>query len=181
MAKQKRALILSGWYQKPDTNWYPWLKSELENESYKVVVPDLPTIHTDLPDLKQMLSFVDQLHAVDESTLIVGHSLGCLLAMRIAERQKYHEMILVSGWDFNDLTAEHQLFWRSPIDHDKIKQNVKEIYCISSDNDPYITAFQAEEMSKRLGGKFILTKGAGHFLSKTGTTQISELRNCVNN
>ena len=81
-------------------------------------------------------------------------------------------MFLVAGWDFNDLSAEHRLFWESPINHSKIKQHVKTIYCISSDNDPYTTAFTAEEMSKRLDGTFILVPGAGHFTEKDGVTTI---------
>lgn len=179
MTNDKKSLILPGWYQKPSDNWYPWLKDELEKKDYQVFLPDLPTIHTDLPDLQQMLDSVEKLRAVDQSTVVIGHSLGCLLAMRIAERQKYQQMILVAGWDFNDLTSEHRLFWQSSIDHSKIKQNVKKIYCISSDNDPYITAFQAEEMSKRLSGKFILIPGAGHFVSKTRTTQIPKISELV--
>ena len=59
--------------------------------------------------------------------------------------------------------------------HDLIKKNVKEIYCISSDNDPYITAFQVEEMSKRLGSKLIFIKKGGHFASKEKMKQIIQL------
>lgn len=55
------------------------------------------------------------------------------------------------------------------------KALIKEIYCILSDNDPYITAFTAKEMSKRLGGKFILVKGAGHFTEKYGVTTIPKM------
>ena len=84
-------------------------------------------------------------------------------------------MFLVAGWDFDDLTYEHRLFWKTKINHKKIKKNVKEIYCISSDNDPYTTAFTVEEMNKRLGGKFILIKGAGHFTEKDGVKKIPDL------
>lgn len=104
---KKQALILQGWYQKPNSNWYPWLKKELEKRGYKVFLPDLPTMHTDLPDMK--------------------------------------------------------------------KQHVKYIYCISSDNDPYTTTNDAKAMNKRLTGKFILIKDAGHFTEKDGITTIPQL------
>lgn len=167
-----KALILQGWYQKPQSNWYPWLKTELENRDYRVHLPDLPTMHTDLPDMKKQLQFIDTLIAMDENTIIVGHSIGCFLAMRLAEKYSYNKMFLIAGWDFNDLSVEHRLFWPNSINHEAIKQHVKEIYCISSDNDPYMTAFTVEEMSKRLGGKFILVPGAGHFTEKDGVTTI---------
>jgi len=172
----KKALILQGWYQKPDKHWYPWLKKELEKRGYEVYLPDLPTIHTDLPDMKKQLAFIEKNFKFDKDTFVFGHSLGTLLAMRLAEKHKYKSMFLVAGWDFDDLTVpEHKLFWQSKINHSKIKQNVKEIYCISSDNDPYTTAVVTEQMSKRLSGKFILLKGKGHFTEKFGVTKIPEL------
>ena len=38
-----------------------------------------------------------------------------------------------------------------------------------------MTAFTVKEMSKRLDGKFILVKGAGHFTKKDGFNKIPEL------
>jgi predicted alpha/beta hydrolase family esterase len=150
----RKALVLEAWYSKPNDNWYPWLKKELERKGYKVFIPDLPTMDTSLPDMKQQLEFLEKNFIFDKDMkdmIVIGHSLGTLLAMRLAEKHSYKKMILVAGWDFNDLTSEHRLFWKTKIDHSKIKKNVKEIYCISSDNDPFITAITAEDMSKRLG------------------------------
>jgi len=107
--------------------------------------------------------------------IIFGHSIGCLLAMRLAEKYLFKKMFLISGWDFNDLTKEHRLFWPNALDHEKIKKNVSEIYCISSDNDPYCTYFINEQMSKRLGGKSVLIKGAGHFTDTFGIKEIPQL------
>jgi predicted alpha/beta hydrolase family esterase len=173
----KHALILHAWHNKPENHWYPWLKKELETKGYEVALPELPTMNTDLPDLAQQLKVAEKL--VTKDTVVIGHSLGCLLAMRLAETHSYQKMILVAGWDFNDLTPEHRLFWQTLMNHAAIKKHVKEIYVISSDNDPYITAFLAEEMCKRLGGKFILIKGAGHFTKDYGITTIPALINLV--
>lgn len=175
MIKQKQALILHAWYEKPENNWYPWLKTELETRGYKVFIPDLPTMQTNLPDMQQQLNFIEKTVTIDSETIVVGHSIGCLLAMRLAEKHTFGKMFLVAGWDFNELSVEHRLFWKTPINHTMIKQHIKEIYVISSDNDPYTTAFAAEEMSKRLSGKFILIKGAGHFTEKDGITRIPEM------
>lgn len=56
MAKQ--ALILHAWYEKPESNWYPWLRTELEKRDYTVHLPDLPTLQNDMPELKSPLSFI---------------------------------------------------------------------------------------------------------------------------
>jgi len=171
----KSALILPGWYQKPESNWYPWLKTELKTREYDVFLPDLPTIHTDLPDMKEMMREIEYEFESDNQTVVIGHSLGCLLGMQLAEKHMFQTLILVAGWDFNDLTAEHRLFWDEPIDHETIKQNNHTIYCISSDNDPYFTADTVESMARRLSAEYILVPGAGHFTEQYGITQIPEL------
>ena len=169
----KHALILHAWYNNPNAHWYPWLKKELEKKGYAVDVPELPTMNTALPDLAKQFKVAEKYISNDMS--VIGHSLGSVLAMRLAETYSYKKMILLAGWDFNDLTAEHRLFWKTPMNHAEIKKHVKDIYVISSDNDPYITAITAEDMSKRLGGKFVLVKGAGHFTKDYGVTKIPEI------
>src|SRR3989338_2170809 len=131
----QKAIILHAWYSNSKFNWYPWLKKELEKKGYKVYLPELPTMNTDLPDMALQLKTIQNAVDIDEDTTVIGHSLACLLAMRLAERKKYKKMVLVAGWDINDLTVEHRLVWPSKINHTKIKENVEEIYCLSSDND----------------------------------------------
>jgi hypothetical protein len=171
----RQALILHAWYSHPEDHWYPWLGDELTRHGYVVSIPELPTMDTDMPDMELQLKTINEVIKIDDQTLVVGHSLGCLLALRLAEHKAYSKMILVAGWDFDDLTEGHRLFWDTKLDHNKIRSNVQDIVCIHSDNDPYITACQAEEMSKRLGGQFILVQHAGHFTSKDGVTKIDEL------
>jgi uncharacterized protein len=171
----KKVLIVPGWYQKPENNWYPWLKKELEMKDYSVCVPDLPTNMSDLPDPEKMLDLIYKLIDIDKNTIVIGHSLSCILAMRMAEEYRYQKMILVAGWDFNDLTYEHRLFWKRPINHKKIKENISEIFCIASDNDKYFTQFTNIEMSKRLGATSIIITGMGHFTDEYGIKTIPQL------
>lgn len=169
----KNALILHAWHNHPSDHWYPWLKQELVKKGYTVQIPELPTMNTDLPDLSRQLAVAAP--SVLSDTLVIGHSLGALLAMRLAEKHAYRRMILVAGWDFNELTAEHRLFWKKPMNHAAIKNHVREIYCVTSDNDPYITAITAEDMSKRLGGTLVLVPGTGHFTEKYGVIEVPAL------
>jgi len=107
----KKALILHAWYSRPDDNWYPWLKNKLKQKGYEVYVPDLPTMYTNLPNMRKQLDFIKKNFIIDKNTLVFGHSLGTLLAMRLAEKHQLKKMFLVAGWDFNDLSVEHRLFW----------------------------------------------------------------------
>ncbi len=158
----KSALILHAWLNGPDKHWYPWLKKELESRGYTVYMPEIPTMNSDVPDLKTQMEFIEHTVPLTKDFIVIGHSLGALLAMRLAETHTFRKMFLISGWDFDDLTAEHQSFWQTKMNHAAIHKNVRKIYVISSDNDPYTTAFTTEEMSKRLAAEFILIKGAGH-------------------
>jgi len=124
----KKCLILQSWHSKPEDDWYPWLKEKLEKKGYQVEIPDLPTIRTNLPSLKKMLNAVNKLKIVDQDTVVIGHSIGTLVAMRLAEKTKFKSMILLAGWDFDDLTKEHRLFWPNRINHQKIIKNTKKIF-----------------------------------------------------
>ena len=171
----KNALMLHAWYSNPEDNWYPWLKTKLEEKYYQVFSPKIPTFDSASPQLKTSMDFIEKNSPIVKETIIIGHSLSCLLAMRLAEKYLCKKMILVAGWDFDDLTKEHKSFWLNKIDHEKIRRNVKEIYCITADNDPYITLFQVQEMVKRLGGKLVLVKKGGHFATAEKTKQIVQL------
>lgn len=167
-------LFLQSWYSQITDYWYPWLKTELKKKGYKTYFPDLPEMRSDQPKMIKLLSKLETMGVFGQDTTIVGHSLGTLLAMRLAEKYQLKQLVLVSGWDFDDLTEGHKLFWGNKIDHSAIKRNVEKIYVVHSDNDPYITAVQAEDMCKRLNGEFLLIRNLGHF------TKIDKLPQLLN-
>ena len=175
MNKKSKVLFLQSWYSKVTDNWYPWLKKELEKKGYTTYFPDIPEMRKDVPDMSKILKYLESLNLIDKDTIIIGHSLGNLLAMRLAEKFQYKQIILVSAWDYDDLCDGHKLFWKTRINHQKIKEHVKNITVIHSDNDPYYTAIAAEDTSKRLNAKYILIKGGGHFGSKEGTKKMPEI------
>jgi len=172
---KKCALILHAWHNTPDNHWYPWLKMELENKGYTVHLPVIPTMDTDKPDFPTQRAFIEKNIPLSRDFVILGHSLGTLLAMRLAEKHQFSAMFLISGWDFDDLTAEHQSFWPNKLDHDTIKKNVNNIYVLSTNNDPYMTDFSMKEMAKRFEAEYVFVKDAGHFTKDSGRTKIPEL------
>jgi predicted alpha/beta hydrolase family esterase len=94
------------------------------------------------------------------------------LGLKLAEKYKIKKLILVAGWDEWDKTPEHETFFKDDIDHQKIRGNVKDIVVIHSDNDPYISKVVAEKMAKKLGARFILMPGRGHFTKSDGEMAI---------
>ena len=175
MNKNSKVLFLQSWYSKVSDNWYPWLEKELLKKGYTTYFPDIPEMRKDVPDMAKILKYIESMKVIDKNTIIIGHSLGNLLAMRLAEKYSYKQMILVSAWDYDDLCEGHKLFWKNKINHSKIKNHVKNITVIHSDNDPYYTQISAEDTSKRLNAKFILIKGGGHFGSQEKTKKLPQI------
>ncbi len=176
----KKALILHCWFGSPIGDWYPWLTTELTKRGYEVWVPELPTFETNAPDLETAIKFVMDKNFVDSETIVIGHSLGTLLAMRLAERIQYAQAILLAAWDYNDLTPEHASFWHNMIDHDLCKKNVAKWSVLISDNDPYVTKILAGEVAGRFGAEKIMVGPKGHFLAKDdGVTEVPEILTLV--
>lgn len=171
----KKALILHSYTNTPEGNWYPWLKVELEKRGYEVWVPQLPTMEGPKPDMEVMLRAIMERDWVDEETVVVGHSLGAVLTIRLAERVKFFQGIVLAGWDFDDLDPRDELFWPSKIDFQKVKSNVLRWIVPISDNDPYVSAYMTERMAERLGAKVIKMGQRGHFCTGDGVTEVPEI------
>lgn len=98
----KDVLILHGAGNNSQGNWLPWLKVELEKKGYKVWSPDLP--NSDTPVLKGWLDtiFSNKEWEFNEESIIVGHSSGATLTLRVLENlpegAKINKAILVAGF-----------------------------------------------------------------------------------
>ena len=77
-------LILHGYTGRADKIFIPWLKRELESRGFDVQAPQMP--NTDHPKEDEQVGHVLQNCKVDEHTIIVGHSLGAAIAMKVVER-----------------------------------------------------------------------------------------------
>lgn len=171
----QKILLLHAWFDSPQGHWYPNVKSELENKGYLVHVPFLKDNQN--PILEDWKQSALENFTIDENTSIIGHSLGSVLALRLAESKKISKLVLIATWDFWDLTPQHQSFFNTLINHQKIIDNCKEIIIIQSDNDPYFTQNTTQEMAERLKARTITIKGGGHFTKKFGFEKFPEIVN----
>ena len=121
--------------------------------------------------METAIKAVMDLDFLDKDTIVIGHSLGTLLALRLAERTQFAHGIVLAVWDFNDLTPEHQSFWQNMINHELIKKNVPKWTDIISDNDPYVTKAISQEVAGRLGAKCIFAGSKGHFMTENNETK----------
>lgn len=163
MAEVKNVIICHGYGADPMSNWFDWLRRELEGLDVKVPdfgqdqTPDYGKWSTKLEEVLQGLN--------PGETVLVGHSLGGALVSRYLsqyEGEPFLKAFLVAapyeniGWEVLDV-----FFDGSKLDA-SAKDKAKKFYILASDNDPYIPLDHADKFKELLGGEVIVENGLEH-------------------
>lgn len=177
-----RVFIIHGWEGKPDSNWFPWLKAELEKKGYEAVTPAMPNSYE--PQCGEWVDTLNKLMGTPtESDFLVGHSLAVIAIFRYLEQlkpgQKIGGAVLVSGFHQDLGIKQHHGFFDKPVDWESIRSHCKGFVVIHSDNDPYIPLAQAEQMAEKLDAKLIVEHDMGHISSGHGVTQLPDALDAV--
>jgi leucyl-tRNA synthetase len=179
--RKTKVLIVHGLSGNSKENWFPWIKKELEQKDYKVIIPDMSD--SERPVLKDWLKELEQLTAdFTAEDIIIGHSLGCSATMNLVQKTnlKINKLFLVApGTEFlfndegvkdtiEDVFSEDNIkftkeFLSAKIDYKRVKNNVNKIYAYFSDNDPYISLDQKKDLEKVLSADYKVFKDKGHF------------------
>jgi uncharacterized protein len=188
----KRVFIIHGWEASPDSNWFPWLKNELEKNCFAVIVPAMP--NSAQPKCAEWVDYLKKIVGeVDEDTFFVGHSLGPIAILRFLETlsadEKAGGVIMVAGFSESLGIPEIESFFQKPLDYEKIKRSVRNIptpsraaratppergiitsgfVAINSDDDPYVPMSQGKILEKELGAELIVMHNCGHLNAGTG-------------
>jgi len=107
-------LILHGYTGRANKNFIPWLKEELEKKGYHVQSPQMP--NTDNPTENEQVDYVVDNCQIDKDTIVVGHSLGAIVAMKmiIKIKKPIQGLVLVAAaMDPASQTSESRLFHRT--------------------------------------------------------------------
>lgn len=162
----KNAVLLHGTGAHSRSNWFPWLKEELEKEGWIVWVPDLPG--AEKPNIERYNTFLlSSDWDFNKDTVLVGHSSGSVAILGLLEALPEDTTIqgaVLVGSFRNDLKWDSlkDLFVR-PFDFEKIKQKAKKFVFVHSSDDPICPVDQAEYLCGKVGGEFILVSGRQHF------------------
>jgi len=175
----KNAIIIHGTEGYPEENWFPYLKSELEQQGYRVSVPHFPSPPVIPAKISEWFDVLKD-YEIDGDTVLIGHSLGGIFTLRILEKVnqpvkaaffvgtpigikpiKYYDRDLAfSGFDF---------------DWNKIKKSAKKFVAFHSDNDPYVALENGEKLSENLDIKLNFVPNSGHFNAAAGYTKFPAL------
>lgn len=178
---KKRVFIVHGWDGYPNEGWFPWLKKELAERNFEVVVPAMPGPAE--PKIEVWVSHLSKIVGyVDGNTFFVGHSIGCQTILRYLERlpalKKVGGAVFVAGWfTLSDLETEEEKIigkpWiETPIDFEKIERHTQNFFAIFSDDDEVVPISNKEIFEQKLGAKTIVEHGKGHFSGTDGVTEL---------
>lgn len=175
------AFIFHGTEGHPEENWFPWLKEKLEAKGCKVFVPQFPSPPVVPAKIDEWFAVLKKYgEYISEDTILIGHSLGGVFALRVLEKLEYPiKAVFLTGtpigvkpilnYDRDNGFSGFDFDWRN------IKTKAKYFAVYHSDNDPYVSLGNGEQLAKELGVKLTFVPNAGHFNKKAGYTSFPEL------
>ncbi|HSE29350.1 MAG TPA: alpha/beta hydrolase [Candidatus Saccharimonadales bacterium] len=172
------AIIVHGWKSKPESNWKPWLKKELEaTGAWNVDVPAMPN-----PEHPAASEWTEKLMQTvgrpTTNTYLIGHSLGCITILRyletLSENEKVGGVIMIAGFGekFSEYKGQHDTFFDHELDWTNIREHCDKFVAIHSDNDPFIKLDQMDLFKNKLQAKGIVLHDKGHFGSEDGIFEV---------
>ncbi|MBI2667762.1 class I tRNA ligase family protein [Candidatus Woesearchaeota archaeon] len=171
--KDKEFVFLHAYGDSSKDAFWLWLRKEIENKGGRVSFsPDLP--NTNNPQYKEQSEFVLNNYNFNENSIVIGHSLGNILMMKLLSsgRIKIGKLIMVapplptkeriiSGKAFIDNKPRPALSnycdWK--FDFNKIKENVRQIFILVDKNDHIVPINQPMEIANKLEAQIITAMG----------------------
>jgi len=152
LTKKYKYVLVHGYKSRPTDAIYPWLKNELEKKGHSVTIVVLP--NPDKPSEKEqvdtVLATMEKI-GYDENTILYGHSLGTVIAMKVTEKlqKKIAGLVLAGGFidcQFCDHPRPFDKTFNWKFDSQKIRDTVGFIKLLHDVNDVAISEGQADRL-----------------------------------
>jgi leucyl-tRNA synthetase len=185
--KKPKVLIIHGINGSGKENWFPWIKAELAQKGFEVLIPDLP--NPGIPNLKAWLLALNKLGITKHDKLfVVGHSMGGPAACQFIIQNGFQveKLILVApiGKEMGEANWKHfsskdgieacKAFNASNTNLAALKNLAKERVVYLSDNDPVIP-MSVKKTYAEIEPLFVDFKNKGHFNASSGLTEFPEI------
>ncbi|WP_225630838.1 RBBP9/YdeN family alpha/beta hydrolase [Streptomyces solaniscabiei] len=180
---RQRASIIHGYGATPEDHWFGWLAERLRADGIPTTVPALPAPHD--PDPEQWAQAVrTELGTLDEHSIVVAHSLGCLTVLRhlrsLPSPWRLGTLVLVSGFvDRLPALPELDAYIGHGCDVTGLRDHIDRLTIIRSDADPYVPPGHTDSLADLLGVPAHIVPGGGHFLASDGVTSLREAREAI--
>ena len=170
-AKKPNFLLLHGKSGSSNSACLPWLKKQLEGRGYAVQVPDLPDAEE--PNDERQADYVEKHCTIAENTVILGHSFGGIVALRLVERGHKPSMLVLAGMPFSGVYRDGKdrptvtAALKKGFNFETIKQNTNTVLLYDAE-DYVVPPADGEQLKKALGGQLFTVKAEkSHFTGET--------------
>jgi leucyl-tRNA synthetase len=114
LGEKKKYVILHGYKSRGDRPRHQWYAEKLRELGHEVLIPQLP--NPDEPIEEEQVAAALEATEYDENTVLVGHSLGGVVAMKVLQKldKKIAGLVLIApAIDPKFHTAEERPFWKT--------------------------------------------------------------------
>lgn len=171
-----RVIIVHGFRANVDAHWFPWLRDALADRGIAATSVDLPLAESpNAADWEREVSLA--LGTPDETTWIVGHSLGTITSLRTLSAQlgdwRLGGVVFVAGFTGKlDTLPDLDEYLAGDVDAERVAERIGVRIAIRSDNDTLVPAAATDALATRLSAELRVQPGAGHFLEADGVTAL---------
>jgi len=178
---KNNVFIFHGTEGYPEENWFPWMKEKLEAKGCKVIVPQFPTPPIVPAKISEWFDVLKKYEKdINEDTILIGHSLGGIFTLRILEKLEHSvKAVFLIGTPigiqpitFYDRDVS---FCGFDFDWQTIKTKARHFDVFQSDNDPFVSFGNGEQLAKELGVELTFIPNAGHFNKEAGYLSFPDL------
>jgi hypothetical protein len=165
-ANMPKVVLYHGYGETPTTIWFPYIKEALEPRGCSAIYHKLP--HPMTPTYAEwMAAALPRTDVWDEQTIVIGHSIGGVLALRLLECPQtpaVRALITVGspiawleGYDFMGAFIEGG--WRTR----PLRRKAERFIIVHALDDEIVSLKHAESFTRMLHGELNVVPQGGHF------------------
>jgi uncharacterized protein len=177
-----RVIISHGTLGHPGRAWFPWLAAQLDKLGVEAILPEYPTPEDQGLDT-WIAAFENTAGTLKASDILVGHSLGAVLALRLLERSKvsirgtFLAAVFAAPLGNLRFDALQASFIEPPFDWAAIRRSAGLLKSYSSDDDPFVPLPLGLEVASALGIEPVIINQGGHLNANSGYAEFPLLLN----
>ena len=182
-------VILHGYTEHNNTEFFPWLKNQLEHLGYKVQLPDLPD--TNAPLERKQVEYVIKNIEFDEKTILIGHSLGGAVALKTLEKLPsrifglglvapggLEKQFWTEDFEFDRRTGKRKQYLAGfdfKYDFAQIAPKFKKCTILGTDNDANYRLPWMKYLAEKLDGRLQLVHARGFHFTATEEPEVLKM------
>jgi len=166
-----RIILVHGFNANPTMNFHPWLADSLRAAGFQVVQPELPLSSKDELDLPAVVEIMkQQVGYIKSDDVILGHSLGALVALQYLEAIEMTEtpraVVLVAA-PWNVSRPELRRLFVDDLDADVLMWKAREFVVIHSQDDKLVPIEHGRKLADQLRARLIETEADDHYMGES--------------